>query len=792
MSATAGSQARATLTVPGLAAGPFPLREVPPSPCTLACPAGINVKSYVSLVAEGRFAEALEVVRERCPLPGICGRVCHHPCEDACERRPAGGPIAIRALKRFVADLELELPPPEAPDVAPRPERVAIVGSGPAGLAAAWDLARAGFPVTVLEAAAQPGGMLRYGIADYRLPVEVLDYEIDVVRRAGVEIRTGYRVGVDGGLGELLAEGYAAALLAVGAQRGRGLGVPGEEDCPEVEDALAFLRRVNEGDRTPLAGRVVVIGGGSTAIEAARSALRLAAKEVEIVYRRRREEMPADEEEIETAIAEGVAFRFLAAPARIVSEGGRLAGVECLRMELGEPDASGRRRPVPIPGSELFVAADHVFAAVGQEADFGFLPAELAPRLAAGGRLATDPQSTMTPLRGVFAAGDVVTGPATVIEAIAAGHRAAEAIRAFLDGEEPGAARPAAPPPRELEIPSPPPAWAQRRHAATAPIAAGREFDEVERAFSAAEAIAEARRCLRCGPCSECRICAASCGRRHLTIHAGGAGAGSRGWLLRAPERFVASLEAVGAGGACLHRELADELFGDAEAGDQAVALLPTRVAIDEDFCRGCAKCIEVCAFDALSLVDPEAEETTVRLAPARCRGCNLCTAVCPTHALVPTVVAPEWWGVRIEDLYPPLAAAAPGEPRFVVLACQRRAGAVGASLAAAGVAAELVPVRCCGQVDAGMLLEVYRHGAGAVLVAGCPGDACRYGAGADLAARQVERARVLLRNLGGDAGRITADWSPDPEGSLANSGWPHLAVLARGLGARQEGVSDA
>jgi NADPH-dependent glutamate synthase beta subunit-like oxidoreductase/coenzyme F420-reducing hydrogenase delta subunit/ferredoxin len=801
----------AVLRVPSLQAEPLTVREVQPSPCTLACPAGINVKSYVSLIAEGRFAEALEVVRERCPLPGVCGRVCHHPCEEACEREATGGPIAIRALKRFVADLELELPPPQVTLAVRRPERVAIVGSGPAGLTAAYDLARAGYRVTVFEAEAEPGGMLRYGIADYRLPAAVLDYEIDVLLRAGIEIRTGYKVGVDGDLEDLLADGYSAVLLAVGAQRGRRLGVPGEEDCAAVEDALAFLRRVNDGERTRLEGRVVVIGGGSTAIEAARSALRLQASAVEIVYRRQRGEMPADEEEIETALAEGVTFRFLAAPTRVVMEAGELTGVECLEVALGEPDDSGRRRPVPIPGSEFRVVADHVFAAVGQEADFGFLPGDFARRLADHGRLVTDSRSTMTRLRGVFAAGDVVTGPSTVIDAIAAGHRSATAIRRFLGGEDPAAEEHLADERRgaaagqgalpELEIPSPAPPFAPRQRPLTTEIERGREFDEVDHAFSASEAMAEAQRCLRCGPCSECRICAASCGRRHITVHAGGVGAGSRSWLLRAPARIAVSLETAGPAHAsvhpaCLHREMAAELFGDADADadEQAVALLPTRVAIHEDYCRGCAKCIEVCAFDALSLVDPGAEETTVRLEAALCRGCNLCTAVCPTDAVVPTAVAPEWWGARVEDLYPPLAAALPEERRLVVLACQRRAGAVGASLAAEGLDAELVPLRCCGQVDAGMLLEVYRHGAGAVLVAGCPGDGCRYGKGADLAREQVERARVLLRNLGGDPGRFATDWSNGAVDRLAPRVLPFVGLAPAGVptGTAQGGLTDA
>ena len=219
------------------------------------------------------FAEALAVVRDRCPLPGICGRICHHPCEAACRRDE---PIAIRALKRFVADVADETPPPMLPVIHPL-SRVAVVGSGPAGLTAAWDLRRAGYPVTIFESEPEPGGMLRYGIAPYRLPREVLDAEIDYLLAAGIEVRTGCRIGDQITLEALLDDDWAAVLFAVGAQRGRVLGIPGEEESPEVEDALGFLRRVNAGDRSPVAGRVVVIGGGSTAVEAARTARRLGA-----------------------------------------------------------------------------------------------------------------------------------------------------------------------------------------------------------------------------------------------------------------------------------------------------------------------------------------------------------------------------------------------------------------------------------------------------------------------------------------------------------------------------------
>jgi NADPH-dependent glutamate synthase beta subunit-like oxidoreductase/coenzyme F420-reducing hydrogenase delta subunit/NAD-dependent dihydropyrimidine dehydrogenase PreA subunit len=766
--------AGAGLLIPALQPEPFRIQPVEPSPCTQACPAGINVKSYVSLIAEGRFTEALEVVREHCPLPGICGRICHHPCETACKRCEIDQPIAIRALKRFIADFELEAPLPEPPPPPDKTERVAVIGSGPAGLTAAYDLRLAGYPVTVFEAAPEAGGMLRYGIADYRLPTDVLDMEIAVLAAAGIEIQTDSGISSGDELEDLLSD-YAAALFAVGAQRGRRLGLAGEDDCAEIEDALSFLRRVNGGDHTPVVGRVLVIGGGSTAIEAARAALRLGAESVEIVYRRHRGEMPADEEEIEVAGEEGIEFRLLTSPAGIVTGNGRLEGLECLEVALGEPDDSGRRRPIPIPGSEFVLKADRIFAAIGQEAVLDFLPERVAKSVTERGLIHVDPETAMTAMHGIFAAGDVVTGPSTVIDAIAAGHRAAEAMRHFLEEGKPRTAeddsllRANA----EYEIPTPPPAPARRRQPVHASIVSGREFEEVEFAFTAEAAVAEAQRCMRCGPCSECLICAASCGRRHITLrqhdHGTGSGTGEIATLLRAPARIAVGLEGGGesAGGWLLGAADWGHAERDAEPNtDQAVDLAPNRITIEEDYCRGCARCIEVCAFDAIGLVDPEATETTVSVEPALCRGCNLCVAVCPTDAAIPSTVAPGWWGTRFEDLYQPLLAASSRSP-LVVFACQRRVDSVRKSLDEQQLSpsdAHLVPVRCAGQLDAGVLLELYRHGAGGFLIAGCLTGSCRYGFGPQLAAEQVLRIRKLLTTLGGDPDCVVADWAGEGE----------------------------
>lgn len=479
------------------------------SPCRLACPAGVNMHAYVALISRGKYRQALDVIRETMPFAGVCGRVCTHPCEAACERGSVDAPVAIRALKRFVADVELQHGREKASPVERRwDEKVAIVGSGPAGLACAYDLVRQGYPVTVFEAMPQAGGLLRYGIPEYRLPRDVLDDEIRLVKELGAEIKTNARIAhVDG----LLQQGYSAVFLAPGAGLGRRMDIPGE-DSRGVVHALPFLEQVNRGEKVALGERVAVIGGGNAAVDAARVAVRLGAKDVSIVYRRTRREMPAIAEEVAEAEREGVRLLELTAPVEMLSEDGHVVGIRCIRMELGQPDESGRRRPVPITGSEFDMPIDGVILAIGQEVDRSALPDGI--ECTRWGTVAADPVTLQTSVPGIFAGGDALAGPADVISAIATGKEAAVSIHRYLRGLDLRMDRK-----QERTVAHGDASRAiQRPRAAIPMLETDRRggFDEVELCLSEAAAVAEAQRCLNCAACSECMECVKLCEARAI------------------------------------------------------------------------------------------------------------------------------------------------------------------------------------------------------------------------------------------------------------------------------------
>ena len=489
------------------------LIEKRPSPCKITCPAHIPVQGYISLIAQGKFKEAQERIHQAgVPFVGTLGRVCYHPCESACKRSQLDEPVSICALKRFAYDAGSDGRLP-APARADREEKVAIVGAGPAGLTAAYELRRHGYAVTIFDALPVAGGMLAVGIPAYRLPRPVLEHEIASILELGIELRLNTPVGKDGGpsLEDLLHD-YQAVFMAVGAQRSSRMNIPGE-DLPGVLQALNFLRNLNLGKQVQVGKRVAVIGGGNSAIDAARCALRSGAQ-VQILYRRTRNEMPAAPWEVDAAQAEGVELNFLLAPVRIIDKAGQVIGVECQRMELGEPDESRRRRPVPIAGSEFIVDVDTVIAAVGQGVaaeDFGLALQR--------DRLTADPVTLQTSIPGVFAGGDAVLGPASVVEAVGAGIQAAESIHRYLNGYDLKMGRDE-PSPKVADIQVDIPSARLRSPRVTAPeldpSERARNFSEVELGFTAEQAIAEAQRCLSCAACAECNQCVAVCQRQAI------------------------------------------------------------------------------------------------------------------------------------------------------------------------------------------------------------------------------------------------------------------------------------
>ncbi len=474
-------------------------------PCSLNCPAGTDCQGYIKAIANGDYARAVDIIKEKLPLPASIGRVCPHPCEKACRRRHVEEPLSIAALKAFAADRVLAAGEKPKAAKAPTGKRVAVVGAGPAGLTAAYFLSLAGHGVTVYEGMPKPGGMLRYGIPEYRLPKAVLDSEIALIEAAGVKIKCGVRIGVDISFDALRAENDAV-IVAIGAWTSTKVGIEGEE-LSGVYGGIDFLRSIAEGKAVDIGERVVIMGGGNTAMDACRSAVRLGAKEVTVVYRRTENEMPAEKEEIEEAKEEGVSFRFLANPCALIGEDGRLKAVKLQLMRLGEPDAGGRRSPVPVDGAFDVIEADSFIEAIGQKVDVsGFESLELNKK----GIICADEASFRTNIEGVFAVGDATNRGADIaIAAIGEANKAAAVVDAYLNGASAAYRKPFVSERDESAIDFSKRAKAARCRVPKRSAEERRgDFRPVVLPLDEKDAVSEAKRCLECGchDYGDCRL----------------------------------------------------------------------------------------------------------------------------------------------------------------------------------------------------------------------------------------------------------------------------------------------
>lgn len=579
-------------------------------PCQVKCPAEIDIPGFISLLAHKNEQEAIKLIKQMLPFPASLGRVCPRPCETQCRRLCSNDAVSICFLKRYIADKDLSSPSPYVPETKPPTgKKVAIVGAGPAGLSAGFYLKMDGYAVTVFDAHSEPGGMLRYGIPAYRLPRDVLAKEIDIIKKMGVEISCGKFLGRDFTLDSLCRD-FDAVFLAIGAMKATDMRIEGESEGGALA-GIDFLDQVANGETVELGNEVVVVGGGNTAIDAARTARRLGSKNVTILYRRTRKEMPASDPEVTDAEEEGVILKFLAAPVKMEKQGSGIK-LYCIEMKLGEPDASGRRRPVPIEGSEFVIDASSVIAAIGQGVDADCIEDAFDIKLTKWNTLNVNSDTFETSRKGVFAGGDCVSGADIAVTAIAAGRKAARSVDQYLKGEkvtgEPKSyfhsisKDPKDLPPQLSEMIN----STQSQRTSMPKISENKRvatFDEVEIGFTAEEAAKEASRCLSCA----CR-----------------------------------SYDS------CTLRKLAAEY----DAKPEAYAGAKRHFFIDESHkeiryeshkCIMCASCIRVCSevkkLDALGFIG---RGFTCTMRPtldrpwnlSTCDSCMKCVPLCPTGAL--------------------------------------------------------------------------------------------------------------------------------------------------------------
>ncbi|MHB1131854.1 MAG: FAD-dependent oxidoreductase [Chloroflexota bacterium] len=616
-------------------------------PCQINCPTHIDIPGFLEQNAQGNWEGAAKVLMQVLPFPATLGLVCPRPCEDVCRRKLVEEPISICQSHGYHGERVVDNPPLPWPQESPTGKQVAVVGAGPAGLTTAYYLSLRGHKVKVFEALPKQGGMLRYGIPEYRLPKEKLDHELNRVWKLGAELECGKALGRDFSIDDLFAQGFDAVFLAIGAHRSNILDIPGE-DLPGVLKAVDFLRAVGLGEKASVGERVVVIGGGFTAFDATRTALRLGAKKVDTVYRRSRKEMGAHWTEVEDAEHEGAQLHILAGPVRILEHDGRVGGVEFIRMELGEPDARGRRRPVPVVGSEFVIECDTVIAAIGQTPDVSSLANEPGVKVSKRDTIVVRDGNYMTDRPGVFAAGDATIGASTVIQCVAGGKLAARAIDGYLNGEDMDAVNSRilaeeAKPDLISIVPYKP--VTTRQPMAMLPYEERQHnFACIECGYSEEQAKEEAARCLQC-------VCpdASRCHLQRLSLEYGvvenrfhdGESRdfhdyrldSSHSFILRDMNKCINCTQCV----RMCRDVIGPDCYGLMGRGFDTIVSTPFNASLNESNCVSCGACAETCPTGALMLRERQVERYDLDI--SRCIFCGDCVEVCPHAALAETPV---------------------------------------------------------------------------------------------------------------------------------------------------------
>ena len=724
------------LRIPQAVPENYSLKRIEKSPCQLACPIDTKVKSYLGLIAAGEFEKAVEVVKRDNPFPGICGRICIHPCENECERNNVDEPLSICSLKRFLADYEYKNGRVKVgKNQRKKNKKIAIVGSGPSGLTSANDLARLGYDVTVFEASEEPGGMLIHGVPSFLLPKDIVRFEIEGIKECGVEIKTNTKIGKDISIDKLKKD-YDAVLFAIGAHKALNPAIPGANKFEGVIDFLTTIKKINLGEKIEAGESIVIIGGDRPSIDFARSVKRMGFDQVAIIYQRSRTEMPVQGSHIQTAEEEGVKIYFQTRPVEILGENGKVTGIECIKTEPMQ-DLLRRKRTIPIEGSNFIIKADKLSTTINREPDLSSLQDKHDFKLSVLNTFSVEPQSLLTNIDGIFAAGDCATGPKTTIEAIASGRKAAKSIDCYLRG---------VPVENEIEERTPVEYEVEIEHKGhkeqikmpkLALNLRGTQA-EVELGFSEQQAMEEAKRCLKCGPCMECDICNPDCNKRFAVLYSQGEPTGS---LLRIQH------DSFPTNGHLLN----GQLLWDRKK-ENAIEVESLIATVDSELCRGCGDCVEVCLYDAPKLADHGNGVYISKIDEALCRGCGVCPSICPSSA-----IRINYFSNKQLNLWSTKTLA---EKKIVSFICNWSYEMANDIEQIAEL--NMSRVLCSARINPTHIVKAFEQGAKGVLGIGCYERACHYDA-VNETTEHYKIAKNIIQTLGLDPQRIKFErLSPD------------------------------